>query len=315
MSIVLPVRDGGEDLRRCLSGIAQQAIDEPVETVVIDSGSVDDSVAIAKEHGARLDHIPPEQFNHGGTRNRGAELARGDVLVFTSQDAYAADERWLATLVRPLRADPGVAGVYGRQTAHEDATPPERYFHNFLYGPERREQRIRDASELSMETTMFSNANSAIRRSAWEAFRFADKIIMSEDQDWSRRVLLAGWTIVYEPAAVVRHSHPYGIKRGFRRFFDSGVSAERAYLAGARSSSRVLRRAATRYAFGELAWLVRSGQARWIPYAAAYETARFVGLQLGARHRRLPLWLTLRCSGALPEYWQRNPARLRAFPR
>ena len=48
------------------------------------------------------------------------------MLVFTTQDAYAADDRWLAALVAPLRSS-GVAGVYGRHVALDSASPPERY--------------------------------------------------------------------------------------------------------------------------------------------------------------------------------------------
>lgn len=302
LSVVIPVKNGGEDLRRCLDGIARQRIDESVEVVVVDSGSRDGSVEVARAAGARVHEIPPAQFNHGATRNLGVSLARGDVLVFTSQDAHAERGDWLQLLTAPLRADAHVAGVYGRQIAHPDAKPPERFFLDFLYGPQPRVQRAARREELSMETTLFSNANSAIRRSVFEAFPFVDDIIMSEDQEWAQRVLLAGHALVYEPRAAVRHSHPYTVRQAFRRFFDSGVSAERAYLAGARPSQAVLRRQALRYARDEVAWLVRSGNARWLPFAAVYELAKFAGLQLGTRHRSLPRDLKVRLS-AVPAYW------------
>lgn len=303
ISIVIPTKNGADDLRACLDAIARQAVGEEVEVIVIDSGSTDGSAELARERGARVHVIPPEKFNHGGTRNLGAERARGDRLVFLSQDAHPVGEDWLAALVAPLDRDPGIAGVYGRQLPQADAKPPERYFLDFLYGPEPRVQEAAEPSLLSMETTLFSNANAAIRRAAWEGFRFADDIIMSEDQDWSRRVLLDGWRIAYEPAAAVRHSHPYSIGTAFRRFFDSGVSAERAYLAEARPGGRALRGAALRYARGELGWLWRTGRRRWIPYTVLYELAKMAGLQLGTRHHRLPLWLKLRLT-AQPGYWR-----------
>jgi len=190
--------------------------------VVVDSSSTDGSAELAREKGARLHVIPAEEFNHGATRNLGAELAGGEVLVFTSQDAYPEHERWLAELVAPLRENGDVAGSYGRQLPHEDATPPERYFLDFLYGPHPREQRAAGEEELSMETTLFSNVNAAMRRTAWERFPFAENIIMSEDQEWARRALLAGHALRYVPGAAVRHSHPYTIGSAFRRFFDSG---------------------------------------------------------------------------------------------
>ena len=206
VSIVIPVKDGGEDLARCLGAIRAQALDHEPEVVVVDSGSTDGSVATAREYGARVLEIPPEEFDHGATRNLAAEAARGEVLVFISQDAEPVGDGWLAALTAPL-ADDRVAGVYGRQVARPDAVPPEAFFLDFVYGPEPRVQELITGRAPSMETTLFSNVNSAIRRSAWEAFPFATDLIMSEDQDWSRRAMEAGWRIVYEPRAVVRHSH------------------------------------------------------------------------------------------------------------
>jgi rhamnosyltransferase len=300
ISVIIPVRNGGEDLRRCIEAIQSQEAGDQVEIVVVDSSSTDGSATLARSLGARVHVIPVEEFNHGATRNLGAELAQGDTLVFTSQDAVAIGPDWIARLVAPLR-DERVAGVYGRQLPHPGASPPEGYFLDFLYGPRARVQESA-RGELSMETTLFSNVNAAIPRRIFERFPFVDDIIMSEDQEWARRVLIAGLRLVYEPAAAVRHSHAYTLGSAFRRFFDSGASADRAYLAGGRPAGKVLRRAAWRYARGELAWLWGTGQRRWIPYAVLYELAKFAGLQLGTRHERLPVGLKTRLS-ALPSYW------------
>jgi GT2 family glycosyltransferase len=311
ISVIIPVKDGGSDLRRCLEGIARQATEDEVEIVVVDSGSVDGSAELARAAGARVIEVESAGFLHGATRNLAAREARGDVLVFTTQDAYPVDEHWLERLSTPLRAEGDVAGVYGRQIPHDDASPPERFFLDFLYGPRPRLQRATDESQLSLHTTLFSNVNSAIRRSLWERFPFADDLFFAEDQDWSRRVLVAGHAIRYEPEAAVRHSHAYTLSSAFKRFFDTGASAERGFLAGGSASSKALRSEARRYAREELAWLVRTGHRRWIPYAAAYELGKFAGVQLGARHRRLPLWLKQRCS-FFPAYWEYEARRERS---
>lgn len=313
VSILIPVKDGGEDLTRCLAGISRQRLDEAPELVVVDSGSSDDSVERSRRAGARVIEIAPQEFDHGRTRNLAAEAAGGDVLVFLSQDAEPLGDSWLRSLVAPLAGDERVAGVYGRQLARDDAVPPERYFLDYLYGPEPRLQAVADPSQLTMETTLFSNANSAIRRSAWERFRFAEDLIMSEDQEWARRVLLDGGRLVYEPAAAVRHSHPYTISAAFKRFFDSGVSAERSYLSGA-GAPAALRANAWRYGTGELRWLLRSHNARWIPYAGVYELAKFAGLHLGRNHRRLPPRLRRRLS-AHPRWWDGHGAAQVSGPR
>jgi rhamnosyltransferase len=227
--------------------------------------------------------IPASEFVHGATRNLAARLSNGDVLVFTTQDAVPATDRWLARLVAALDGD-GVVGAYGRQLPHEEATPPEQFFLDFMYGSSPRTQRLGGIEELSFEQTLFSNVNSAIPRSVWEANPFRADVTMSEDQEWSRRMLLAGHTIVYEPEAAVRHSHTYTLRGAFRRFYDSGASAGRSYVAGEESRA-ALRRAFRRYAVGEVRWLWRTGRRRWIPYAVVYELAKLTGLQLGLRKK------------------------------
>jgi rhamnosyltransferase len=300
ISVLIPVRNGGDQLGRCLDAIASQRIEDEVEVLVVDSGSNDDTVAVAEARGARVHAISAEEFHHGATRNLAVGLARGDILVWTTHDAYPEDELWLERLTAPLRAaEPGLAAVYGRQLAHHDATPPETYFLDFLYGPHARLQRAGSVGELTMETTLFSNANSAMPRALLVDHPFAEDVLIAEDQDWSRRMLLDGRAIRYEPRAAVRHSHSYTLFTGFRRFFESGVAGSRTFLAGGAPAQGVLWRKGVSYARGELAWMVRSGHARWIPYTCVYEAAKFVGIQLGARHERLPLWLKRR--------WTRYP--------
>ncbi len=275
--MVIPVKDGGPDLQRCLDGItAQRTGTEEVEVVVVDSGSTDGSVAVARAAGARVHEIAPSEFNHGATRNLGASLARGDRLVFTSQDAHAERDDWLVQLTAPL-ADPAVAGAYGRQVAHEDASPSEQFFLDFLYGPRSRVQRA--GERIGPQDTLFSNVNAAIRRDVLERFPFVDDIVMSEDQEWSARVLKAGYELHYVAGAAVRHSHPYTLRQAFRRFYDSGLSARQSYLV--ESSVADLVRLHVAYPFRELAWLVRSRQLRWIPRAIAYQAVKGAGVVLG----------------------------------
>ena len=293
ISVVIPVKNGGADLARCLAGIAAQDVEEDVEVVVVDSGSTDGSPEQARERGAVVHEIPPDEYGHGRTRNLGVKLARGGMVVFTSQDAVADDEGWLARLVAAARSGPHVAGAYGRQLAHHDARPPERFFLDFMYGPEGRVQRLETGASLTFEATLFSNVNAAIPRGILERYPFRDDLTMSEDQEWSRRVLRDGFVLVYEPLAAVRHSHAYTVRSAFQRFFDSGVSAEHAYVEGDESRA-ALRRAGARYAQEELAWLWGSGRRRWIPYTVVYELGKFVGLQLGLRHHRLPRSLVRR---------------------
>ena len=281
ISVLIPTKNGGRPFVRCLEGIRSQDVEAEVEIVVVDSGSTDGSVEQARTHGAVVHEIPSAEFVHGATRNLAARISQGELLVFTSQDAIPDDASWLRSLTAPL-ADPEVAGVYGRQLAHADSAAAEHFFLDFMYGPNPRVQRLTSLAELSFERTLFSNVNSAMRRTDWEANPFADDVEMSEDQEWSRRMLLQGKVIVYEPRAAVRHSHTYSLRVAYRRFHASGASSTRSYMAGT-TSAVTLARAMTRYARAELLWLWRSGRRRDIPYTVVYELTKAFGLVAGLR--------------------------------
>ena len=124
ISVVIPVKDGGDDLRRCLDAIESQRVDDEVELVVVDSGSTDGSRELAETRGAHVRSIFPHEFTHGGARNLGAEMARGDVLEFTSQDACATDERWLARLVAVLSSNSSTAPSRGSSARKPRQTCP-----------------------------------------------------------------------------------------------------------------------------------------------------------------------------------------------
>ena len=302
ISVIIPTWNGAADLEACLSAIERQVIGDAVEILVTDSSSTDDTVAVARRHGADVTVIPKADFDHAGTRNAAVRRSKGEILVFLSQDAIPASDAWLARLVARLRDDPKVAGVYGRQLPKPGCLPAEAYFLGFLYGSEPRTQRAATQADLTMDTTLFSNANSAVRRDVWEVHQFPERLIMSEDQHWARRVLLDGWEIRYEPTAAVLHSHVYSLVGAFRRFFDSGASAADTYLTGGSTAVGALRTNAVAYARGEVAHLARARSLRSLPYTIAYEGSKLAGLQLGRRHRRLPSWLVRRFS-ASPAHW------------
>ncbi len=302
ISIVIPVRDGGEGLRRVLEAIRGQEVDEEVEIVIVDSGSVDGSQELARSLGARVHEIAPEEFNHGATRNLGARLARGETIVFTVDDALPVGTCWLETLTAPLRDENHLAGTYSRQVAYEDAPSHQREYIDFRFGPNPRVQRAAGPEELTVATTLFSNVSSAIRSEVFERFPLAEDVMIAEDLEWCGRVLLAGHEVAYVPESVIRHSHRYTIGTVFRRYFDQGVAAKDTLLRGGRGSSRAVRGEGLRFVRGELGRMWRDGERGSIPRFLLYELTRYAGFLLGTRYRLIPMPLRRRWS-RLPSYW------------
>lgn len=303
ISVVIPVKNGGERIRRCLEAIAAQRVSEGVEVVVVDSGSTDGTVELCRSLGARVHEIEPGDFNHGATRNLGAGLAEGEIVVFTVDDALPVGEGWLERLVAPLR-DPGrLAGTYSRQIAYDDAPPHQRLYIEHRYGPERRTQRAATPEELTVATVLFSNVSSAIRADVLAEHPFASDIVIAEDLEWCARVLLAGYEVTYVPSSVVRHSHRYSLADTVKRYFDQGAAAERSFMASGRSSAGSVRGEGLRFVWGELRTMWHGGERGAIPGALAHEAARFAGFQLGVHHRLVPRGVRRRISRTAV-YWQ-----------
>src|SRR5262249_36266970 len=150
----------------------------------------------------RFHQIPPTEFGHGRTRNLLASLAKGDRLLFMSQDAEPASEHWMSRLLEPLQ-DEKVAGAYARQIPRASADPLIRFFLERTYGPQPAWRRLAASSAVSIDDIFFSNVSSVVRREVWQQYPFRDDVIMSEDQYWAFDVLNAGFDVVYVPGSQV----------------------------------------------------------------------------------------------------------------
>lgn len=109
-TVIVPNYNHASSLPLCLAAIARQTY-TPLEVVVVDDRSTDDSVAIARAHGATVISTP---VNGGAAaaRNLGARHARGEILFFVDSDGALAPDA-VANAVAMLQADPGLGAVCG----------------------------------------------------------------------------------------------------------------------------------------------------------------------------------------------------------
>lgn len=222
ISVVVPVLDGGQGLAQLLAELRDQRVRAGAEWIVVDSGSRDGSVRRAISTGARV--FGTTDFGHGRTRNEAIALARAPHVVLLTQDARPLGRDFLATLCRPLEDDDGLAGVWARQLPRP-ATDPlikatlERWCPP---GGDRR-QRAFAPGEYEALTPMaratrcrFDNVASCVRRSVWRDHPFPD-VPFGEDAAWAKRVMLAGYDLLYRPGAEVVHAHEAGPLAAYRR--------------------------------------------------------------------------------------------------
>lgn len=281
VSIIIPSRDEEKNIGKCLSGVYSQDVGFNFEVIVIDSGSRDNTIEIAKQFPIELIHIKPDEFHHGRTRNLGAKLAKGKILVYLNADAYPADQRWLLNLLKPLK-DEKVAAVYGRQIPPEGTNPINRFRIERLYGNERLVNNINCIR--NHKCFFFSTVNCAIKKKIWEQFHFPESVPTAEDATFAKSILTAGYTIIYEPLAKVFHAHNYTVKGILKRYFDTGAIWKEFNLL--RQDELPIE--GVKYILAELRFLLEEGLYRWIPYALIHDMAKAIGLFLGRHKEFLP---------------------------
>ncbi len=228
VTVAIPVRDGGAQFAGVLEALGRQSVEH--ELLVCDSGSRDDSLELAREHGARVLQIAPAEFSHGGTRNLLLGEAQGEHVALLTQDAEPADERWLERLLGGFELAPEVGLVYGPYRPRPDASPPvrlelERWFASLSPSGAPQVERLAEAerwlpaAELIGRRGFFTDANACLARAAWERVPFRE-VAYAEDRVLAIDMLRAGYAKAYVPEAAVVHSHEYSARDQLRRCFD-----------------------------------------------------------------------------------------------
>lgn len=266
VSILIPTLDGASDLDRLLPALARQRIEGGVEVRAIDSSSADATVERLERAGAAVEVIPRDEFRHGAARNALARGARGEFLLFLSQDAIPEGELFVATLLEAFERDPRLAGATARVLPHDDDDPLTA--RTVLGAPEAQAE-TRLLGEGDGAVPRFNNVAGMVRASVLREVPFPD-VTFGEDVAWAVEVVARGWRVAFVAEAVVRHAHRYGPRAAFERY---------------RTDARFHRESlgqVVRPSFGSVA--------RGLLYELR-EDVRFV------RARRAPLWHLLRAPG------------------
>ena len=224
ISVVIPVKNEGKNIQKCIEGILSQSI-AVLEIIVIDSGSTDDTLSILKNYPeVKVIEINSKSFNHGLTRNLGVNHAQGDFVLFTVGDAGAFNEHWIEELFKSFDQS-DVAGVCGQQVVpHEPNKNPVEYFRpqsspkkiKFQFKTEKAFNDLEPYQKK--EACGWDDVNAMYRRDILLKIPF-QQTNYSEDAIWAKEALLDGYALVYNDASRVYHYHfvdeDYTYKRTF----------------------------------------------------------------------------------------------------
>jgi rhamnosyltransferase len=223
ISVIIPTRNGAGSLPAVLAMLRRQSV-RFAELLVIDSESEDTTPNIAMDFGAKLISIRKEDFDHGGTRSLASRQAKGDILVFMTQDAVPSSVDAIEKLTAPLLQKNDIVVTYGRQLPNREANVAASLLRTFNYPAESSVRCFEDRRELGLKTIFVSNSFAAYRKTMLaEVGYFKNGLIFGEDTCTVGRLLKAGGKIAYVADAVVYHSHNYSWIQDFKRAFDIGV--------------------------------------------------------------------------------------------
>lgn len=236
-------------------------------------------------------HLLKDEFDHGGTRDRGARLSDADICLFMTQDAVPRDRYLVGNLVKALEGGEDIAAAYGRQLPFEDCSVIETYTRSFNYPKESRIKSKADLPQLGIKTYFCSNVCAAYRMEIYrELGGFIRHTIFNEDMIYASKAVQAGYRIAYAADAEVFHSHNYTAIEQLHRNFDLAVSQtdHPEAFEGIRSEGEGIRLVKKTAVF-----LIKQGKWYLLPRLAVQSGFKYLGYCLGKRYKKLPKGLVL----------------------
>ncbi|KGR73086.1 glycosyltransferase family 2 protein [Streptococcus phocae subsp. salmonis] len=236
-TVFIPVYNGENDhLEETLTALYAQKTDFFWDVMITDSESNDNSVAIiekfANRYGnLRLIHLKKSNYSHGGTRQMAAELSTAKYMVYLSQDAVPANENWLSEMIKPFSLNPNIVAVLGKQRPRLNCFPAMKYDINAVFS----EQGVKDAitiwtrEDASLKgkytkESFYSDVCSAAPREFLVNTIGYRLVQYSEDYEYGKDILDAGYMKAFNGKAIVEHSNDVSLLEYKNRIFDENYN-------------------------------------------------------------------------------------------
>lgn len=183
-------------------------------------------------------YVKEENDGLHNTRNRGVIESKGNIVVFTDDDAKVG-EKFLEEIVKPFSMFNNIGAVGGKVIGvFESSPPPHMRYLKYSY------LSLLDYGNEMKEVSHINGNNMAILKKAWEdAGGFNPDLFQKPKNIWKRgdgesglwaKMIQKGWKIIYTPYAVVEHYIPkermsipnlkkiafrHGIQMSYSKFF------------------------------------------------------------------------------------------------
>ncbi len=302
ISIIILSKNEERYIGSTLDMVFRQKIDKRYEVIIIDSGSNDLTLDIAKKYPVKILKISPDEFGHGKTRNQGAGISGGGIVVFLNADAKPTDEYWLKNLVDNLSNDERIVAVYSRIYPRSDCNPL-RFWEIINEGAGGRQ--VKNIDDFSGYSHMkpnekriflsFQSISCAIKKDILLKCPFENNIEFGEDLEWSKRIMEKGFKIVFEPKSTVLHSHNfyYSFVKTFKKYFDDARLNNRLLNIWSWRNSPILVAHIIYKIVRDSGYVLSLNKGMfykigWLFYSPVIRMAEFLGITAGINSRYLP---------------------------
>lgn len=229
ISVIIPTKNGGQDFLKLLISLREQKNFGKLEIIVVDSGSQDGTPELAETFSAKVYRINPLKFNHGLTRNFGAEKACGEFIIFTVQDAVPLNREWLQSIIMMLEHDSAIAALTCKQFVKRDADLFAHFMNYRQYDSLRlindEVRYVRNKNEYyslspndKRRISQLDNVCTCFRKEVFDRYKFYE-VKYAEDLEIGSRLAMDGHKLAFLTSNGVIHSHNrssiHFLKRGY----------------------------------------------------------------------------------------------------
>lgn len=218
ISVVIPCYNAEKAVLRALEALDRQTV-KGFEVILVDDGSKDRTVETArmfKPRNFKLIVIPEKHAGPAAQRNRGAEKAKGDILLFTDSDCVP-DKNWIEEMAKPF-SDKNIVGVSGTyRTLNND-----RLVARFEgYEIAKRHEKLARQERIDFIGSFSAGYRKSIFKK-FGGFSTDFKKADAEDPELSFNIANAGYKMVFNPKAIVAHPHVASLGKFWKQKFSRG---------------------------------------------------------------------------------------------
>ena len=307
VDVIIPVyRPEREKLTKLIDWLNKQTVKPShvffMQTLVEEKEDEEVLQMLQKAENVEFVPIEKKDFDHGGTRNKGAALSKADYMLFMTQDAVPVDAYLIENLVRAMEEEEA-ATAYGRQLPDDTVGVIEHYTREFNYPAKSYVKSKRDLETMGIKTYFCSNVCAMYRKDVYEKMGgFVLHTIFNEDMIFAGKLIQEGYAIAYVAEARVVHSHNYTNRQQLHRNFDLAVSQadHPEIFAMAKSESEGIRMVKA-----TAAYLISQRKPYLIPVLGMRSASKLLGYRLGRSYQKLPENIVLHLTGNR-SYWEKK---------